>query len=979
MSLSNKTSLKVPYQLPEFIRSDENYQTFVAFIQAYYEWMEQNNIGDSKQGVIYSTQNLLNYSDVDYIEPGDSFNKFIDYFTQEFLPNFPKDALTDKTKLIKIAKQLYKTKGTPSSYKFLFRALYNSDVQLFETREQIFKASDGKWYVSKSLRLNSSDENFLSTNNLRIFGEKSKSIATIERGVLVNGRIELYISNIERLFESGETIRVTDNNNRTLYFKDGEIVPEGTTGSSALKAEILGSISSVNIKNNRRGQLYKGRTSTYSGDPVVFYGGIDQANGIGARAFVNETTSGSIRAVDVIQGSVGYRPDPNTYIRFTGGGGTGAIANVASVDPTGEINVAFVPQNFLSFAVQEFEIGEVYSFFPANTSATVNCSLANAFTFTGFSTYPLSAVIVNNGGGGYISLPSVKALSLYDTTDPQPAENLKIKGDLASLGILGPITIVSPGTGYANGDTIVFGGGTGYGAAANVKVNSTGSIISTEYILNTQNGVALYPKGGLGYKNSALPTLNVQSSNGSGASLIVTTVLGDGAVLQAVPDERGIGAITSFIIENFGEDYVRAPNVSLRVRDIVVNNVSNTNIVKTGELVYQGTSINTAVSKAFVDSITLLEPGDTQQNTRYLLRTYNYTSNTKLDLTLNVTDREDGGNIYMNVDTTYNTFDGSGEYLFRSGVRTYGNGAAEATARFLNGLIIGTGQYLNDDGFPSSYQILENDEYNNFTYQLVVQKSFSAYKEILYSLLHPSGTKVLPTNAIKTDQNVIRTEISAESNTLPLSYYTGTAGSNATVYGSFTNPSNNIIKFDALVGANIAQFINVNSFISISNTNGPNLYSKVISVDAVSNTVTVVDNVFLRFANVAIANVVNSNTRINIPSMTGQYDLINNGEYSNNENQMQDVFFAGDEIRIVSGSSTYLGTITYVRYSNNTIFVTPAPSFTNTNAIVSVGRNLVSNDIQIYNTLGDAGAPYLTTQSGDVIITQSNDVLTLGI
>ena len=27
----NKTSLRVPYQLPEFIRSDENYQTFVAF------------------------------------------------------------------------------------------------------------------------------------------------------------------------------------------------------------------------------------------------------------------------------------------------------------------------------------------------------------------------------------------------------------------------------------------------------------------------------------------------------------------------------------------------------------------------------------------------------------------------------------------------------------------------------------------------------------------------------------------------------------------------------------------------------------------------------------------------------------------------------------------------------------------------------------------------------------------------------------
>ena len=65
-NLANKTSIKVPFQLPEFIRSEDNYQTFIAFIQAYYEWMEEQNIGSGKEGVIYGTQNLLNYqSDVD--------------------------------------------------------------------------------------------------------------------------------------------------------------------------------------------------------------------------------------------------------------------------------------------------------------------------------------------------------------------------------------------------------------------------------------------------------------------------------------------------------------------------------------------------------------------------------------------------------------------------------------------------------------------------------------------------------------------------------------------------------------------------------------------------------------------------------------------------------------------------------------------------------------------------------------------------
>jgi hypothetical protein len=522
---AKKTSIKVPYQLPEFIRSDDNYQTFVAFIQAYYEWMEQQNIGSGKEGVIYGTQNLLNYQDLNFVEPGESFNKFIDYYINQFLPNFPAECLADKSKLIRAAKELYSRKGTPASYQFLFRALYNSDAEIFLTRDVIFKASDGKWYVSKSLRLATNDEQWLSIENFRLFGLTSKSIATVERSLSVGNRTEVYISNIERLFESGEDVVVVDNNNQILYFKDSKVVPESTVGATKLQAKILGSISAVNINSTKRGQLYKGRSDTYSGDPVVFYGGLNTPSGVGASAFVYETTSGSLRDITLVNGSYGYREDPNTYIRITGGGGTGAIANVSTIDPAGEINVAFIPQNYMSSSLfAAVKIGaNSYPFFPANTSANSVCSLANAFTFAGFSTYPISAVLLNNGGGGYTTLPSVKALSLFDTTDPETTENLKIKGYLASLGILGPIQIVTPGTGYANGDIITFTNSAGgVGANANVTVNATGSIIKTEYrFSNTTNGITTYPKGGLGYLQTSLPSLNVATSGGSGAVLRV--------------------------------------------------------------------------------------------------------------------------------------------------------------------------------------------------------------------------------------------------------------------------------------------------------------------------------------------------------------------------------------------------------------------------------------------------------------------------
>lgn len=1048
---AKRTSLKVAQQLPEFIRSTNEYQTFITFIQAYYEWMEQYNIGSGKEGVIRGSQNLLNYNDIDFINPGETYNKFIDYYVNEFVPNFPKDALTDKAKFVKIARELYENKGTPASYQFLFRALYNSDAEIFLTREAVFKASDGKWYVSKSLRLATNDEQWLSTNNLRIFGKTSKSIATIERAIAVGSRTEVYISNIERLFQSGEEVVVVDSNNRTLYFKDSEIVPQGTSGSGPLEAKILGTISSIDINAQKRGQLYQ------VGDPVVFYGGLNSSTGIGAQAYIDEVTSGSIRAIDVIDGSYGYRQDPNTFIRISGGGGSGAIANVSTVDPAGQVDVSFIPRNYLPNSIRSTTLGggsvlqiqvldytanatiitanavsttglttgdtilivgantnlnlsntytvtvansqyfyinninstptgtwvgiantgftvkgamTAYAFLPANTSSDITSSLANSLSFTSFSTFPIDTVIVNNGGGGYTSLPDVRASSLYPTLDSSGA----VKGNLGGLGILGPIQIDIPGTGYSNSDFIIFSNAKGVGANANISVNATGSIVNVFYqYANTGSETIRYPKGGMGYDLQNMPTLTIQTSGGSGANLSVSYILGEGATFEVTPDERGIGAITSFAITNFGEDYVSAPNVSLRVRDLVIKNVSSSNLVKTDELIYQGTSVNTSVFRANVSTITLLEADANPANSKYLLRVYNYTSNTKTNLQLKVTDRLAGANLYYDLDTTYSSNN------FVSGIKTYGNGAARATAKFLNGLIIGEGQYLNDDGFPSSFQILENEDYNNYSYQLTVQQSFEAYKDLLYKLVHPSGTKVIPFNALKSEENIEQHRETFVSNNHTLGYYTGDAGSLANIYTTFENPSNNIIKFTSLVGANIEQFLFEGAMISIKTAQGPNVYSEIVSViDSTANVATMKDNVFLAFANVATANVTVSNNRINILSVTDQYDLINNGEYSNTQNKLEDIVFIGDRIRVVNGASVFHGTVTYVSYANGVIFANTTVSFSSNNANVSIRRDISSSDVLIYNNLGSVFYPQLITQNGQEIITQDGRTLILG-
>ena len=99
------------------------------------------------------------------------------------------------------------------------------------------------------------------------------------------------------------------------------------------------------------------------------------------------------------------------------------------------------------------------------------------------------------------------ASSLYPTLDPSGL----IKGDLGSLGILGPINIDIPGTGYSNNDFVIFNGGRGVGANANVSVNASGSIVNVFYqYANTGSEVIRYPKGGLGYDLDNMPTLTIQ-------------------------------------------------------------------------------------------------------------------------------------------------------------------------------------------------------------------------------------------------------------------------------------------------------------------------------------------------------------------------------------------------------------------------------------------------------------------------------------
>jgi hypothetical protein len=1199
---NNLTSLLIPSQLPEHIRDDPSYVNFVTFIQAYYEWMEQDgNVTDL-------SKNLLDYNNID-----SSIDGFLNYFYNDFLTYFPSEIMADKVEVVKLAKELYRSKGTPASYQLLFRILYDMDVDFFYTKDAVLKASDGKWYVSKSLKLatdlnyvdsityvgniitvntvtsndisindsitlsgttatsnapngtwtvlniiddttftfsatniptgtivstNASvylssgyaNKNFLKTNNLRIFGETTKTIATIENSVVSGKRIEVFISNIERLFESGEYVRVVNSENQDVLFN-----------GYPLRAKILGQVSQININPTNRGLLYQPL------DPVIVYGGLNTIDGVGATAEVKETTAGSIQRIKVEYGSYGYTKfvnaglpgSANTRLSITNAPGAQAHVTVNdSISNPNKVDVSFIPIDYIGLK-KLITLGSTNYNFSNIATSNITTSLANAFTFTGFSTYPISSVLVDNGGGGVTQTPVVTADSLYYT------ENLASLASLKNLGILAPIQIIDAGVGYVANDKIIFTGGTGYSAYANVtSVNASGSIVSTSFVHDANNKIVTL--GGMGYTvgtpiaspnvantiilntlhnadyrlGTGLPTLSVGSVNGAAANavLVIPGILGDGALFT--PQVDRVGSITTINIKDYGEDYVSAPSVSIKVQDIIVKGLTLDNLPHRGDTVYQGVLNSGYV--ALIDSVALLIPNSIGTSSVYRLRVYNYNAKPSFTTPMNVV----GKTISMSMTNEYNAVEPIDSRRDVNGVLTYGDGTAKATAKFLNGLTIGEGEYLNSTGHPSSFDVIQSTEYNNYTYKITLEKEIDKYRKTLLDLVHPTGMKVIGRYALKSEahselkvsdklnkantllhytgssssnvtmsvpiassggvssnvavstnivqvnglgssnlsyivngrnlftgsniftstywvlQNMTRTSsvVISPDGTATASLFTvatgytplfqqksgqtaGTiftmsgyfkAGTGTTVYlvlgntglsnstnalfnlttgtrtstavsGTSTHinstitsagngwyrctltgivdSSSTIIRTDYVftnsstiyacnmqleVGSVATNYLNTynlsdttvdNNIITMVTTQGNGIYSEILSANTSTNTITLKDNVWLTFANVAYVTANASSNVIHISSLTGQYDIINNGTYSNTAYPLMDIVRTGDNVIV---ANNMYRTVSDVDYLNNIIYVSTNLT-NNVNSAMSVNRTLTAN------------------------------------
>lgn len=594
-STNNRTSVLVSSQLPAFVRDD--HETFVKFLEEYYKFLEQDG------QLLYVTKNFNRFLDpnniandisLDSLE-GDtvgvhredtSYHSFLQKLWDNFLALVPDTVLADRTLILKHAKDFYRSTGSEKSVRFLMRILFNKEVSIYYPKKDILKASDGKWYVEKSIKIkNIAVDNV--ANSLAIENFTSK----ILRGVSSNA--SAIVERIEQYYEKGVlTVEVKLSAVKNNFINDEQVfvyfTEEGTNQTRYLSANLYGGvITSVSIKNGGSGYIEGTEV------PLINAPG---DTGTGGSIIISSTTRGSVLGLVAVEGGAGFKVNDPVFIAGGGGSGANGVVNSINDDQSVHPNTYTIMSSIIKLEENTPINNTQYS----NLNHQSNSStIASAMSYWRYAnTGPISTILVIKSGENYKTQPKANAIS-----------NTLIH----SLGILGRMKIVNGGLNYKAGDKIEFINqidSFGYGAMGNVtSVAANGMIQSVRF-----EAVPGFLPGGSGYEQSALPTANVNTTTGSGASIVVKSIIGDGDYIQ--PTKSAFGSILRLSIASGGTGYLTPPTLDFSSINTGNGAVAICETVA-GAITYPGKYLN---DDGFLSGYKFLENRDYYQNYSYVIR-----------------------------------------------------------------------------------------------------------------------------------------------------------------------------------------------------------------------------------------------------------------------------------------------------------------------------------------------------------------------
>ena len=671
------TSLLVNRQVPEFVR--EEYPLFITFLEAYYEYLEQKQ-GTQINDLAKRAKDLRHISDVD-----DSIDDFEANFFNTYASLVPIDVEIDKTTLIKNVLPLYLSKGSEASFKLLYRFIFGQELEVTYPKNDILRASDGKWEIENALKVSSEFYSYYTgngtTKEFKILQELSSSdISVYVNGVLKTHATDYYIRKeskkvifntapannavVKVLYStaldktiftnrkvtaetSGATALIEKVENRILvgekitefFINDKTLLGTFQNGENilidAFVDGVLINVIVATVSNVLRINIIDGGANYNVGDPVIVNAPIAE---IPPSAIITKVFGGSIDRVRINDGGAGFMSGET--ISAQGYSNTQLSFGIATVN-TLAANTANV------FRIYSDVISDVD---PSNTSLNVanwgfsgniapsgminvNSVISTAFSNVSYlSIGEISNISILAASVIVSTTPLLNANPAIVTISPLTANTLSntiVRID--TFGSLGKLVVTNPGSGYAVFDELVFTNkpmSFGLGAEAivstvngsggitkvefvdskitgtanvtsvsNVMVHGTGTAFNTElvpgdeirigydtrkvlsiasatslnvtsagwtqiYIASPVRKIGKNLLGGQGYTQDKLPTVTINTAGGSGATINVTSIMGDGEDLLAQSTKRP-GEIEEIQITNPGKQIQVIPTATL--------------------------------------------------------------------------------------------------------------------------------------------------------------------------------------------------------------------------------------------------------------------------------------------------------------------------------------------------------------------------------------------------------------------------------
>lgn len=175
----------------------------------------QISIANTRFSETKQQKNPLHYSRHFYenMDVDTTADEFLVHFKEKYLKNIQFTTNANIRQLIKHALDIYRSKGTERAADLLFKIVFGVGATVYYPSTDIFRLSDGKWYVPRYLEVSLKEAN-VKLINRQIQGINSGATAFVESVVrkTVRGRLidVLYISAINGQFQTGEIINSSD-------------------------------------------------------------------------------------------------------------------------------------------------------------------------------------------------------------------------------------------------------------------------------------------------------------------------------------------------------------------------------------------------------------------------------------------------------------------------------------------------------------------------------------------------------------------------------------------------------------------------------------------------------------------------------------------------------------------------------------------------------------------------------------------------